>query len=160
MQRIPGALTIGILLALGFACQTNRGPAHFSEADRVAIRKADETFVKNAKATPRNDKACAAYYEEDAIMLTPNQSPLEGRAAIEAFLSSFPLFSDYRLEVAEIEGSGDLAYERGSASMTLSSGGEKPTQWRSQYLIIWRKQVDGSWKVSREIFTPDAPSEI
>ncbi len=128
----------------------------FSAADREDIRRVGELFAKNAMMKPRDDRASAACYEDDAIMLPPNQAPLNGRAAIEAFLSSFPPFSDYQLEVAEILGDGDLAYERGSASMTLSASGPTSTKWRINYLIIWRRQPSGCWKVAREIFTPAA----
>jgi ketosteroid isomerase-like protein len=128
----------------------------FSDADREAICRAGELFVKNALAKPRDDRASAACYEEDAIMLAPGQSPMKGSAAIEGFLSSFPPFSDYRLEVAEIVGDGDLAFERGSASMTLRPTGEPAQQLRINYLLIWRRQPDGSWRAAREVFTPAA----
>ena len=126
----------------------------FSDADREALCHAGELFVRNALATPRDDRASAACYEDDAIMLAPSQPPIIGRSAIEEFLSSFPPFSDYRLEVAEIDGDGDLAFERGSASMALTPTGEPNQQFRINYLVIWRRQTDGSWRVARELFTP------
>ena len=126
----------------------------FPDADREAIRRAGELFVQNALANPRNDRASAACYEDDAIMLAPSQSPIVGRTAIEKFLSSFPPFSDYRLEVAEIVGDGDLAFERGSASMTLRPAEEATKQFRINYVVIWRRQTDGSWRAAREILTP------
>jgi ketosteroid isomerase-like protein len=87
-------------------------------------------------------------------MLAPSQSPIVGRAAIEKFLVSFPPFSDYRLQVAEIVGDGDLAFERGSASMTLRPADEATKQFRINYVVIWRRQTDGSWRAAREILTP------
>lgn len=131
----------------------------WSDADREAIHRADEMFARNASAIPRNDQASVGYYEADAIMLAPGQRPIVGHAAIAAFLSAFPPFSDYRLEVAEIQGDGDLAFERGTASMIIAAT-EPPSHWRVNYLVIWRRQVDGSWKVAREIFTPAAQSPV
>ena len=157
MSKTPSILVAVICWGFGLGCHTKQVPAGLSEADRNAIRQAVSDFVNNAKAQPRNDKASAAFYEEDAIMVPPNHPDIRGRAAIEAFLASFPPFSDYRLETLEIDGQGDVAYERGTNSMTLTPPGGAPAEWRSKYLVIYRRQADGSWKVSREIFTPDAP---
>jgi uncharacterized protein (TIGR02246 family) len=137
--------------------KTEQGAVPFSEADRAAIRQAGEAFARYAQATPRNDKEPAAYYEENALMLAPNRAPIRGRAGIEAFLAAFPPFSNYRLETLELEGRADLAYERGVASMTLTPAGAAPAELRIRYLLIWRRQADGSWLVSREMFTPDGP---
>ncbi len=128
----------------------------FSDADREAIIRAGSLFVKSALAKPRDDQTAAGCYEDDAIMIAPSQSPIIGKTAIEAFLSSFPPFSDYRLEVAEIIGDADLAFERGSASMTLQQTGEPAAQFRMNYMVIWHRQTDGSWRAAREIFTPAA----
>lgn len=155
-RRLATAIAL-ICVALGAGCQTEPGPAGLSEADQAAIRRNLADFVKNAQAQSRDDKASASCYEEGAIMLAPNHAPILGRAAIQAFLASFPPFSDYRLETLDLEGRGDMAYERGTSSMTLTVPGQPPAAWRSNYLVIWRKQSDGSWKVSREVFTPDAP---
>ena len=157
MRKLPSLLVAVFCLGSGLGCQSKPQPAGLSEADRTAIRQAVQAFVNNAKAQPRNDKASAAFYEEDAIMMPPNHPDVRGRAAIEVFLASFPPLSDYQLESLEIDGQGNLAYERGSNFMILTPSSGAPTEWRSKYLVIYRKQADGSWKVSREIFTPDAP---
>ena len=157
MSRLLVTASALSCLTFGLGCQTRQVPAPFSEADRAAIRQAGEAFARYAQATPRNDKASAAYYEENALMLAPNRAPIRGRAEIGVFLAAFPPFSNYRLETLEIEGRADLAYERGVTSLTLAPGGAAPAEWRSKYLIIWRRQADGSWRISREMFTPDGP---
>jgi len=156
MRRTLLAVTIVVGIGYGVGCQPRQVAAPLSATDRNAIQQALKAFTKNAQATPRDDKASAAYYEEDAIMVPPNHAPLEGRAAIEAFLSTFLPFSNYQLQTIELEGQGDLAYERGTNSMTLVPPGGTPVEWRSNYLVIWHRQTDGSWKVRREIFTPAA----
>lgn len=156
MTRVLACLGALFCLVFGSGCWTKQGPARLSDADRELIRRADIAFAKNAQANPRDDRASAGYYEDGAIMLAPNQPPIQGKTAIEAYLASFPPFSNYRLDVAEIEGEGGLAYERGTASMTLMPSGAAPVELRINYLMIWRKQLNGSWKAAREIFTPDA----
>ncbi len=146
-------LTLGIVmcLVLSLGCQ---GPAGLSEADRTAIRQGDENFVKLANA--KDFKGAAALYAEDAILLLPNQAAVQGRAAIQAALETSPV-SNFQLQILEIEGGADLAYERGTYSETATPIGAAPIEDRGKYLTIWRKQADGSWKMLRDIWNSDLP---
>ncbi len=146
-------LTLGIVmcLVLSVGCQ---GPAGLSEADRTAIRQGDENYVKLANA--KDFKGAAALYAEDAIVLPPNQAAVQGRAAIQAALETSPV-SNFQLQILEIEGRGDLAYERGTYSETVTTTGAAPIEDRGKYLTIWRKQADGSWKMLRDIWNSDLP---
>jgi uncharacterized protein (TIGR02246 family) len=146
-------LTLGIVmcLVLSVGCQ---GPAGLSEADRTAIRQGDENYVKLANA--KDFKGAAALYAEDAILLLPNQAAVQGRAAIQAALETSPA-SNFQLQILEIEGRGDLAYERGTYSETVTPTGAAPIEDRGKYLTIWRKQADGSWKMLRDIWNSDLP---
>ena len=126
-----------------------------SEADRTAIRQADETDMKMTNA--KDWKGDLALYSEDAILLPPNQAAVQGKAAIQAWDEAFPPFSNFQEQSLEIEGQGDLAYDRGTYSMTVTPAGAAPIEDHGKYLTIWRKQADGSWKISRVMFNSDLP---
>jgi ketosteroid isomerase-like protein len=147
-------LTLGIVmcLVLSVGCQ---GPAGLLEADRAAIRQADENFVKLRNA--RDSKGLAALYAEDAILLPPNRAAVQGRAAIQAWLEASPPVSNFQLKLLEIEGRGDLAYDRGTYSMTVNPAGAAPIEERGKSILLWRKQADGSWKILRKIWNSDLP---
>ena len=151
------ATMIGTMIGLG--CRTTPITTGLAEADRDAIRQLSVIFIKMATAKPRDNKAAAAIYSNDAILWAPAQPPIEGRAAIEAFLASWPPFIDYKLEALEIDGQGTWAYERGTASMKLTPQDAPPTPVSMKYMIIYRKQPDGAWLAVREIMTPDAAPE-
>ena len=51
----------------------------------------------------------------------------------------------------------DLAYDRGTYSMTVTPPGAAPIEDRGKYLTIYRKQADGSWKIARVMFNSDLP---
>jgi hypothetical protein len=57
----------------------------------------------------------------------------------------------------EIQGQGDLAYDRGTYSMTVTPPGLAPIEDHGKYLSIWRKQADGSWKITHAMFNSDPP---
>jgi len=147
-------VTIGLAICLGFSVGCQR-PTGLSEADRTAIRKADETDMMMMIA--KDWKGDLALYTEDAIQLPPNQAALQGKAAIQAWYEAFPPFSNFQEQSLEIEGQADLAYERGTYSMTVTPPGAAPIEDRGKYLTIYRKQADGSWKIARVMFNSDLP---
>ena len=47
----------------------------------------------------------------------------------------------------EVIGAGDVGYTTGRSLFRQKSADGKVTERRGQYLTVWRKQADGSWKV-------------
>jgi hypothetical protein len=70
-------------------------------------------------------------------------------------MQAYPPISNLQEQSLEIEGQGNLAYDRGTYSMTVSHVGAASTDDHGKYLTIWRKQADGSWKISRAMFNSD-----
>ena len=147
-------LTAGIAACLGFTLGCG-GPAGLSKADRTAIRQAQENDVKLTKA--QDWKGSLALYSDDAIQMPAHQPAVQGKAAIQAWMEAFPPFSNFQEHSLEIDGQGNLAYDRGTYSMTLNNNGAGPMVDQGKYLTIWRKQADALWKISRVIFNSDYP---
>jgi ketosteroid isomerase-like protein len=77
---------------------------------------------------------------------------------MEPWFAAFPPMSDFRPQIIEVDGRGDLAYVRGTYSMMLTlPGATEPINDTGKYIEIWRKQADGSWRVIRDIFNSDLP---
>jgi uncharacterized protein (TIGR02246 family) len=147
-------VTIGMAICLSFSVGCQR-PAGLSEADRTAIRQVQENDLKLSRA--QDWKGDSALFTEDAIQLPPNRAAVQGRAAIQSWMEAFPPTSNYQEQSVEVEGQGDLAYDRGTYSMTVAPPGAAPIEDRGKYLFILRKQADGSWKISRAMFNSDLP---
>jgi ketosteroid isomerase-like protein len=147
-------LTISMVICVGFSVGCQK-PAGLSEADRTAIRQVWQDDMKLMAA--KDWKGDLALYTEDAIELPPNQAAVQGKAAILAFDESFPPISNFQEKSLELEGQGDLAYDRGTYSMTITPPGAAPIEDRGKYLSILRKQADGSWKFLRVMYNSDFP---
>lgn len=145
-------LTIGMVVCLGFSVGCQRS---LSDADRTAIRHADEKDMNLMNA--KDWTGDLALYEEDASELPPNQAAVQGKPAIQAWDQAFPPFSNFQEQSLEIEGRGDLAYDRGTYSLTVTPAGAAPIEDHGKYLTIWRKQAGGLWKISRTMFNSDLP---
>jgi ketosteroid isomerase-like protein len=155
-KRLILILVTVMCLVLSVGCQAPQGPAGLSEADRTAIRQiCSENYAKLVNA--KDFKGAAALYAEDAIVLLPNQAAVQGKAAIQAWMEAPPPISNFQVQTLEIEGRGDLAYERTTYSMTVTPAGAAPIEERGKGLSIWRKQADGSWKCLRDIWNSDLP---
>jgi ketosteroid isomerase-like protein len=57
-----------------------------------------------------------------------------------------------RIEVAR---SGDLAVEFGTFAMTMNDKKGKPVTENEKYVVTWKKQADGKWKVIADIWNTD-----
>lgn len=55
----------------------------------------------------------------------------------------------------EIDGAGDLAYARGTFSWTFRVGEGEPVSDAGKWIAIWRRQPDGSWLASHDIWNSD-----
>jgi len=141
------------------ACRSS-APAGLTDADKEAIRKRADAVVSIANAPTKDwDAYVRTDYTEDAVVLPPNSPALQGWDAIRSYILTEGVVSDFKVQMVEIEGRGDLAYVRGIYSMTVTPpGASGPTKDTGKYIEIWRKQADASWKVIRDIFSSDLPT--
>jgi len=160
MKRYQVYPLVAVLMSLAILSCQSPVPTGLSDADKAAIRKGTDTVVAIANASPKDwDAYVRADYTEDAVVLPPDTPPVQGWAAIKSYIVKEGEISSFKIEMLEIEGRGDLAYVRGTYSMTVTvPGATGPTQGTGKYIEIWRKHADGSWKVIRDIFNSDLPT--
>jgi len=130
-------------------------PAGLSAADRAAIQQVTTEFVQNVRAA--NFAAVGALYTADGALLPPNGPAVTGRAAIQAFLESFPPITDFNLTEVTVDGSGDVAFVHGTYSMTLTMPDGMSMSDSGKSIEIRRRQADGRWLITHDIFNSDVP---
>jgi uncharacterized protein (TIGR02246 family) len=92
---------------------------------------------------------------DDVVMMPPNLPEVSGRGPTVAFMRGF--FSQFELNVQyvnkEIQVHGDIAFDRGKYSQTLTpKAGGGPTTESGKYLGLYSRSSDGSWKWARVIW--------
>ena len=150
MRRLALAVlpfTVAVL-----ACQPQAGP--LSQDDVAAIREVLEEHRQAVLAG--NLDAVAAGYTDNAIQMPPNAPIVQGRENIRTWFQGFPELTEYSIDIQEIVGRGDVAYLRGAYTLSAGAGSET-TSDTGKNLVIYRKQVDGSWLVSIGIWNSDLP---
>jgi ketosteroid isomerase-like protein len=153
MPRLSLRYLMGALLIAGCG---PRAPASLSDQDRAAIQKGEADFA--ASMIAKDYAKVAASYTADAVVMPANGPAVTGRAAIEQLLGTFPPLTAFTLNSAEIEGVGDLAYQRGTYLMTFALPAGGTASDSGKYLEIRRRQADGSWLITRDIWNSDIPA--
>ena len=134
------------------ACQPP-APTTLSDADIAAIRAENASYASAVNA--KDWAALAALYAQDAIIMPANHPPVTGRDNIRSFFEGFPPMSAFANPIVEIEGQGDLAYVRGTYTLTVSQEGGTPVTDSGKWIEVRRRQADGSWQVTRDIWNSD-----
>lgn len=151
IRRFSFALPLCLL-----ACQS--GPRPFTDGDRITIRSLEDSFAKLV-VTGGFQSLVELYYEENAMLLSPNQPPAVGRAAIENALRAYPPITAFSLKAQEIEGAGDLAWSCGTYTLTMNIPGVPgPVKDEGNTMVIYRRQRDGAWRAWRDIYNSTLPA--
>ena len=95
-------------------------------------------------------------YTEDAELLIPDAPVVSGREAIAQVWRSIVGSggSSVRVSTGEVQESGDWAYEVG-AFVTSAPDGKFLNA--GKYIVIWKRQSLGEWKIHRDIFNGAIP---
>jgi uncharacterized protein (TIGR02246 family) len=115
----------------------------------------DEANTKFSEAFERGDfKALSAMYTSDAIAFPPDSEMIQGNEAIGEFWNATweSGVKSVKLTALDVGRSGDIAYEAGKVSLTIHAEGKEPTIATAKYVVVWKRQADGSWKLHRDIW--------
>ena len=107
------------------------------------------------KAFSRGDAAAiAACYTDDAVVMPPNSQMIKGREAIEEFWKGAMGMGvrSIQLDTLDVQSGTDLAYEIGNATMIIQPQGGKAATDTVKYVVVWKRQPDGSWKLAADIW--------
>jgi|SRR5581483_3856722 len=123
------------------------------------LRQLDIAFEQGVAA---KDPAALvnAFYTEDAVLMPPNHPAVNGRANIQAFLQELinQGASSIKLEAVKLDSEGSLACLQGKYTLTINApDGSKITD-TGKYVVTYRRQANGGWRVTTDIFNSDNPA--
>jgi uncharacterized protein (TIGR02246 family) len=137
-------------------------PPDTRAADQKAIAELETAFV--ADWSSKDLEKILRYYADDAIVMEPNMPAMKGKEAIRSGVKQFLADRNFSLNwsptAVEPSKSGDLAYVYGTWTATVTDPkSKKPITDKGKYASIYRKQTDGSWKVTLDINNSDLPAK-
>lgn len=165
MNETSRSLALVGILALA-ACAQPQAPAPETPrdtraADEAALRAAIKDWAAAAQA--RDAATFVSFYTEDAVVMMAGAPDLSGLPAIRDGIGGMmqdPAFAlSFEPSSVVVARSGDLAYETGPYSLTMTGPDKKPATEKGHYVAVWRKHSDGTWKVVVDAPLSDPPAE-
>jgi ketosteroid isomerase-like protein len=146
MRKIFFVIPLIFLLFQGIQSQpAMKGPE--------AIRKADGDWLKAIQS--KDLVRVLAFYRDDAEWLLRDTPPIVGKKGIQTTWSG--LFAmpgswiQWDPRTADVSVSGDLGYSMGTYEMRFSDQKGKEVIQKGSYVTVWKRDVDGAWKLAVDI---------
>jgi ketosteroid isomerase-like protein len=137
------ALLLASTLARPLAAQQT---AAASQALRAEVTRLNEEMVA---AFQRGDRAAVArFYADDARIVGPRRRVVQGREAIDRYWASIGSPAQWSLEVVEVGGSADEAYQLGVSTLTSPGRDGVPDSYTCDFVVIWKRQPDGRLRIT------------
>lgn len=149
MKR-AAAVIVTFTLAAALSAQDSITP------ELKALADAERAFAQAATVKGIRD-SFLEFFADDAVALTPDPAPAKDglRSRPSVPFSERELLWEPRL--GDIAASGELGWLTGPSTFTNKKENAPPSY--GNYLSIWRKQADGSWKVFIDIGS-NAPAPV
>jgi ketosteroid isomerase-like protein len=121
---------------------------------KAEIEEANQNFM--ALVAAGDSIGLANAYTKDAKFMSAGAPSVVGRTDIQTAMSNIVKSgitkADLRLE--NIYGTEDLIVEEGELTLFVGDN----TVAEEKYIVVWKKE-DGKWKLFRDIFNSNLPSE-
>jgi uncharacterized protein (TIGR02246 family) len=117
----------------------------------------EEGYQALMEAFHRGDADTISHmYTEDAELFVPGAPVIEGRSAIgETWRRIVGTGGNtVKVDVREVQESGELAYDTGHFMATAPDGCILNT---GKWIVIWKRQASGAWKIHRDFMHWDIP---
>ena len=118
---------------------------------RQSIAEANSKFGEAVRSG--NAAALASLYTEDTRFLPPKGEMIQGSEGVEAYWAgAFQSgIKEIVLTTVEVMRMDDMVCEFGKADLTIQPEGMETIKDKGKYLVIWKKAVDGTWKMYVDI---------
>ena len=125
------------------------------KTEEAAIIKTDSTWSALTAEGKDLDKILS-YWSEDAVVIPPGQPVVRGKEALRRFVEEsfkIPGFSiNWKSSDVKFSPDGKLAYLYAENMTTISDSTGNKISIPGRGYSIWRKETDGSWKCTVDIF--------
>ena len=152
-------LVVLLLVSISVACQTQTA-SDTRATDETALRNQDNEWSKAAGT--KDVGKTVSFYADDAIVLPPNIQAIMSKDSIHAMWKVMLVAPgssiSWKSGKVEVARSGELGYVTGTYETTENDAAGKPMNDKGKYLVVWKKQADGSWKCIVDMFSSDLPA--
>lgn len=151
MNRWVSLLLVAVA-CLAAACGAN------VEQERNALVALEREWSQAAQA--KDVEKFVSNYAPDASVYSPGMPIATGSGPIRDTITQMFALPGFSIQFdpakAEVSASGDLAYTTGTYQATMNDAAGNPMTETGKYVTAYKKQSDGQWKATEDIFNADA----
>lgn len=135
-------------------------------ADEAVIRQ--QSIAWSAASQSHDVDKALSFYAPDAVVLSDQYpisiTPSAIRAGWQGLLSDKSVTLSWKTTAVVAAKSGDIAYEYGAYTMDITGKDGQVSTRHGKYVVAWKKQPDGTWKVAVDTdnadSAPPAPAPV
>ncbi len=157
MTYKQGTAMAALVLVAGAGCSPRSQPEDTAAAIQ-AVTAAGNHEV--AMFSSGNVDSVLGVFTVDALVMPPDEPAVHGRDSLrlwtEGMYRQFNVSARYPTSDATV--AGDWAIQRYSYVLTLTpKAGGQPTEEHGKGVHVYRRQPDGRWLITQDIWNSDAP---
>jgi uncharacterized protein (TIGR02246 family) len=129
-----------------------------TDVDRAAIMRTTAELLAAVNASDAD--RCLAVWAPDGVLMPPHHPSIQGHHAIVEYFRSLFSRSKFRFTFTSFHLNliGDTAIECVTYTAMIWPAGEaSPIEDVGKGLHVYRRQPDGSWKLTQDIWNSDQP---
>ena len=151
MHRGTLAVT-AITTLLGGAIACAGGSNRDADEGLTRLLEADRAAAEIARTAGRDvDRVLPIWTEDATILFSNGTARAAGRDQIRAFITRMRSNEGFEIgwepDGGRVAASGELGFTYGTGMVTVPNADGELETMRTNYLLIWERQADGSWKV-------------
>lgn len=164
MTKPAGGSTLALAAVMAAAlggCTTKPGAGgpDQAKADEAAVRR---TLANTEQRINQGDPGFVDVFAKDAVIIAPSSPDIVGFDAIRTMYADMmkQVSMKVHFSTEEVVIAGDLAYEHGTYTLTLSdkTSGKTLQDVKNKHIHILKRQPDGTWKTWRMMVNSAEPA--
>lgn len=130
-----------------------------AEQTRKEIERANQRFGEGIRKA--DAAAVGSLYTKDALLMPPNFEIIRGREGTQKFWDGAIKMGvkDAILKTVELNEKGDTVEEVGNYTLKIQPEGQNPFEDRGKYVVLWKQDTDGKWRLHRDIWNSSLPAK-
>jgi len=138
-----------LLLSL-IACSLNAQsiPENMRPARRALWQEVQALNDSMVAAFAADPSSIARFYHDSATIAGGGPQIVSGRQAVDRYWGSLGTARGWRLEVLDVGGNRDLAYQVGRSHLTMSSG----QTYTTDFVAVWKRTPQGVLRMLYDLY--------
>ncbi len=131
-------------------------------SEKTALLRRDAEWAA-AASEGRDVERIISYWTDDAVLMPPGLPAVVGKAALRDYVQGSLEIPGFKIAwtstEATVSSDADMAYMLGTNSVTMNTADGSPATTHGRAVTIWRRESDGEWRCSLDIWNAESDAD-